>query len=104
MDALGIKLDKEALPPAILDENAIIRLAGAFKIKMEAVTTEADLLPEYPSPSIAVLKNGSFAVIGRCDGKRAVLFDPLINKPKVVKNEELAELWSGRLLFAKKIT
>ncbi len=102
MDALGIKLDKEALPPAILDENAIIRLAGAFKIKMEAVTTEADLLPEYPSPSIAVLKNGSFAVIGRCDGKRAVLFDPLINKPKVVKNEELAELWSGRLLFAKK--
>jgi len=103
MDSLGIKLTKEETSShSIMDENSIIRLAGVFKIKLESVDTEAELLPEFPSPSIAVLKNGNFAVIGRCDGKRAVVFDPVINKPKVVKNEELSEIWSGRLIYAKK--
>ncbi len=92
-DSLGVKLDKsklpkEASPHAILDESSLIKIAGFFKINLEVSNTEPEALPEYPSPSIAVLKNGNFAVIGRCDGKRAVVFDPVINKPKVVKNED----------------
>jgi len=108
-DSLGIKIDKNKIPAELksavdeanLNENSIIKLAEYFKINLEAVTTEAELLPEYHSPSIAVLNDGHFVVIGRCDGKWAVIFDPLINKPKVTKNEALIEIWSGRLIFAK---
>ena len=77
----------------------MLRAAKEQKLKARAVTTNWRRLDKTPLPAIAERKDGSFFILGRVGDEKALIQDPIINRPQVLSRAEFEDQWSGRLVL-----
>ena len=53
-------------------------------------------------PALAVLKDGSYLVLGKIGEDKVLVQAPLEPRPRVLKREELEAVWGGRLVLMSK--
>ena len=55
-----------------------------------------------PLPAIAVLRNGSFLLLGKVTGDMAIVLAPHAERPTLMTRDQFEAVWDGRLISVKK--
>ena len=55
-----------------------------------------------PLPAIAVLRNGSFLLLGKVTGDTAIVLAPHAERPTLMTRDQFEAVWDGRLVSVKK--
>lgn len=80
----------------------ILRCAKDHGLKASTFTTKWARLTKMPMPALAVLKDGSFLLLGKVGDDKALVQEPLEARPKLMKREELEAVWGGRVILMTK--
>lgn len=98
-DALRHQLGKSASEP--LRPEDLLLAAKHLGLKAKLTTTTTERLPLTPLPALALLNDGSVAVLAQCDGRRVLLqsFASGDSRPMIQPLEAFAAQWSGRLIL-----
>jgi subfamily B ATP-binding cassette protein HlyB/CyaB len=80
----------------------MLRCAKDYGLKASTFTTKWSRLDRTPMPALAVLKDGSYLVLGRIGEDKVLVQTPLEPRPRVLKREELEAVWGGRLVLMSK--
>ena len=97
--ALARELTGEHIEP-----GQIVRLFGHLELKSRFVDTSIERLSKTPLPALAVMKNGSYCVIGKVAEGKVVLQDPVSGKVLMPLLEEFGREWAGRLILVTRRT
>ena len=77
----------------------MLRCAKDLGLKARVFTTNWKRLADTPLPGIAVLKDGSFLVIGRVGDGKIIVQAPTAPRPQLLSEEEFTALWDGRIVL-----
>src|SRR6267142_7113272 len=77
----------------------VLRCAKQFKLKARALSTAWERLAETPLPALAECRDGSFVILGKVVGDKALIHDPKVGRPQLLTREEFEARWSGRLVL-----
>jgi len=80
----------------------VLAAAKGMGLKAKMRTIAPPQLPDQPIPSIAILKDGQYVVIGRCDQNTIIVLDNVTQRPHTVPVEGFFQTWSGRLISVKR--
>ena len=80
----------------------ILRCAKDHGLKASTFTTKWARLTKMPMPALAVLKDGSFLLLGKVGDDKALVQEPLEPRPRLMKRAELEAVWGGRLVLMTK--
>jgi hypothetical protein len=101
--ALLHRLGLPAAEPATCDD--LLLAAKTLGLKARRVRTTAERLPLTPLPALALMRDGSFAVLAQCDGRRVLLqrFGQAAvgtgERPVVEALAAFEAAWSGELIL-----
>jgi subfamily B ATP-binding cassette protein HlyB/CyaB len=84
---------------AAIGATEMLRSAKEFGLKARLVTTDWRSMAKTPLPAIAERRDGSFVVVGRCSETDALIQDPTVGRPQLVKRADFESAWTGRLLL-----
>src|ERR1700738_1775417 len=59
-------------------------------------------LPKHHLPGIAVLRNGSFLLLGKVTGETAIVLAPRAARPSLMTRAEFEAVWDNRLVLIRK--
>lgn len=78
-------------------------LLAAKKLGLKAKSARSSLsrLSHTPLPAIASDRDGRFFIIARLDEGKALIHDPLAQRPEVLSFEELETRWNGELILLR---
>jgi subfamily B ATP-binding cassette protein HlyB/CyaB len=78
-------------------------LLAAKKLGLKAKSARSSLsrLSHTPLPAIATDSDGRFFIIARLDDGKALIHDPLAQRPEVLSLEELEARWTGELILIR---
>ena len=78
-------------------------LLAAKKLGLKAKSARSSLsrLSHTPLPAIASDRDGRFFIIARLDEGKALIHDPLAQRPEVLSFEELESRWNGELILLR---
>lgn len=79
----------------------ILLAARALGLKAKPARSLAERLPHCPLPAIALDHDGHFFIIARIDGDKALIHDPVAQRPEVIDLSPLSARWSGELLLIR---
>ena len=79
--------------------DAILRAAKRLGIKARRERTSPQRLEKATLPAIALLKDGTFALLARAAPDRVLLQDLLTGRPAVEQRAAFDERWSGELIL-----
>lgn len=101
MQHLQVKVLQEELesPGGEVSLNVIAGWAKKNKFQTRICHTDVAGLQAVPIPAIAVMRNGSFVVVGWNDETNVFVLDPSEEKPQSQSKEEFAKEWTGELLL-----
>ena len=103
--ALGIAPEKDFAPAeiaALADQDAIIKqMAKKLKLKIKTVHMTIEEVAEAV-PAVARMKDGSYLVIGKNNGRMILVYQPATGKPETISLEEFQSQWSGECICLKK--
>ncbi|KPB38262.1 hypothetical protein ALP12_04092 [Pseudomonas savastanoi pv. phaseolicola] len=88
-------------PDQCLSQDSLLLAARKLGLKAKAAKTTAERLDRTPLPAIAADNNGGFFIIARLDQGKALIHDPLAQRPEVVTFEALQARWTGQLLLIR---
>lgn len=75
-------------------------LAGKqLGLKAKFVRSKVERLEHTPLPAIAASQDGRFFIIARLDDDKALIHDPLVQRPEVLSFDELQVRWTGELML-----
>lgn len=77
----------------------ILRSAKRLGLKARIIKSRWDRLSGTPLPAMAQAKNGRWFILARISQDKALIHDPLEQKPLSIAREQLQELWTGRLIL-----
>ena len=80
----------------------MLRCAKDYGLKASTFTTKWSRLARTPMPALAVLKDGSYLVLGKIGDDKVLVQAPLETRARVLKREELEAVWGGRLVLMTK--
>jgi subfamily B ATP-binding cassette protein HlyB/CyaB len=80
----------------------MLRCAKDYGLKARTFTTNWRRLATTPMPALAVLKDGSFLLLGKIGDDRLLVQAPLEPRPRELKRKDLEEIWDGRLVLMTK--
>ncbi len=99
----GIGADAEQLRHRFgtgqIGAQEMLRCARDFGLKARAYRTSWERLATTPLPGIAVLRDGSFLLLGKIGGEEAVVQSPMEARPRLMKRVELEAVWDGQLIL-----
>jgi subfamily B ATP-binding cassette protein HlyB/CyaB len=99
----GIGADAEQLRHRFgtgqIGAQEMLRCAKDFGLKARAYRTSWERLATTPLPGIAVLRDGSFLLLGKIGGEEAVVQSPMEARPRLMKRVELEAVWDGQLIL-----
>ena len=109
----GLAVDAKALAHRFapgakgLSDSDLLRAAREFGLKARWVTSDWQKLSKTPLPAIAETKDGQFCILAKvaeneAQDARALMHDPIENRPVALTRAELEKHWSGRLLLMTK--
>jgi subfamily B ATP-binding cassette protein HlyB/CyaB len=98
-EALRHQLGKSASQPLQCDD--LLLAAKQLGLKAKLSTSSVDRLSLVPLPALALMHDGSVAVLAQCDGRRVLLqsFTAGEGRPLIEPVEAFAAQWSGRLIL-----
>ncbi|WP_460731667.1 type I secretion system permease/ATPase [Lysobacter tyrosinilyticus] len=76
----------------------LLRLAKRLEVKARLVKARASSLTSYPLPAIACLSDGRYTLLLKADDERALLFDPIEQRPVTVPIGEFEASFAGQLI------
>jgi subfamily B ATP-binding cassette protein HlyB/CyaB len=85
-----------------LSDTDLLRAAKHLGLKAGIVKTTWDKLPGTPSPAMAKRTDGRYVVLGKIDGDKALVQDPVEGRPLVLSREQFEAGWTGELLLFTK--
>ena len=88
-------------PDQCLSQDSLLLAARKLGLKAKAAKTTTERLDRTPLPAIAADNNGGFFIIARLDQGKALIHDPLAQRPEVVTFEALQARWNGQLLLIR---
>ncbi|MFG1379148.1 cysteine peptidase family C39 domain-containing protein [Xanthobacter autotrophicus] len=77
----------------------MLRAARALGLKARMVSSNWARLAKAPLPAIAQRKDGTFVVLAKVAGDKALIQDPLSGRPEQIERAHLEADWTGRLLL-----
>jgi subfamily B ATP-binding cassette protein HlyB/CyaB len=77
----------------------MLRCAHQLGLKARESRTRWDRLPRTPLPGIAVLRDGSFLLLGRASEDKILVQVPDQPRPQLMTRAELEAVWDGRLVL-----
>jgi len=77
----------------------MLRCAKEFGLKARVITTSWSRLAKTPLPAIAVLRDGSFLLLGKAGEDKVLVQSPLSPRPMLMTREEFESVWDGRLVL-----
>jgi subfamily B ATP-binding cassette protein HlyB/CyaB len=77
----------------------MLRCSKELGLKSRAFMTNWKRLAKTPMPALAVLRDGSFLVLGKVGDDKILVQSPLAARPSVMKREELEKVWDGQLVL-----
>jgi subfamily B ATP-binding cassette protein HlyB/CyaB len=79
--------------------SEILRCAKELKLKARAVSVNWAKLANIPLPALVECRDGSFLILGKIVGDKALIQDPKIGRPQLISKDEFETRWSGRLVL-----
>src|SRR5258708_3915610 len=76
----------------------MLRCAKELGLKARAYKTNWKRLASTPMPSIAVLRDGDFIVVGKVGEDKAIVQSPQSPRPSLMTRAELEAVWDGQLV------
>ena len=77
----------------------MLRCAKDYGLKARAFSTSWGRLAKTPLPALAVLKDGSFLLLGKVGDDKALVQTPLEPRPRVMSREDLEAVWGGDIVL-----
>ena len=77
----------------------MLRCAKEFGLKAKLYRTSWVRLAATPLPGIAILRDGSFLLLGKADAEKAIIQSPTETRPRMVTRADLTALWDGQLIL-----
>jgi subfamily B ATP-binding cassette protein HlyB/CyaB len=77
----------------------MLRCAKEMDLKARVLSTEWDRLAKTPLPGIAMLRDGSFLILGRAAPDKVLVQRPAEQRPETMTREEFEAIWSGGLIL-----
>src|SRR3990167_7928816 len=77
----------------------LLLAAKQLGLKAKFVRSKVERLEHTPLPAIAASQDGRFFIIARLDDGKALIHDPLVQRPEVLSFEELQVRWTGELML-----
>jgi ATP-binding cassette, subfamily B, bacterial HlyB/CyaB len=77
----------------------MLRCAKDLGLKARSFRTTWERLSNTPLPGIAVLRDGSFFLLGKAGGDEAIIQSPVEPRPRLIKRAELEAVWDGQLVL-----
>jgi subfamily B ATP-binding cassette protein HlyB/CyaB len=77
----------------------MLRCAKELDLKARALSTSWERLTTTPLPGIAVLRDGSFLILGRAAPDKVLVQRPMEQRPETMTREEFEAIWSGGLIL-----
>ena len=81
------------------DADRILLGARRLGLKAKRVRTKPSRLEQTPLPAVALAKDGRFFVLARVSDQGALIQHPGKGPAQRISREDLAELWSGKLIL-----
>ncbi|WP_378950747.1 peptidase domain-containing ABC transporter [Pelosinus sp. sgz500959] len=103
--ALGVMVDEETVrrtynhSDKIMDSKDLLQTAKSLKLKAYQRFVKPEELSNQPIPAIVLMQDGSYMVIGRCEDRKIILFDPKARLSQTAAVEEFVKQWSGQLII-----
>lgn len=81
----------------------LLLAAKHLGLQAKPVKVGPERLDKTPLPAMAVDVNGGYFILARINGERALIHDPLVERPQSISRTELLARWAGELvLFASR--
>jgi subfamily B ATP-binding cassette protein HlyB/CyaB len=96
VDAAQIRHSVGAVPIGISD---MLRYAKRTGLKARCYSTTYERLARTPLPSIAVLRDGGFLLLGKVGDGKVLVQSPRQPRPQLMSQAELEEVWDGRVVL-----
>ena len=80
----------------------MLRCAKGFNLKARCLKTTWERLASTPLPGIAVLRDGSFLLLGKAGDDKIIVQAPDGQRPAMMTRAELEAVWDGRLVLMTK--
>jgi subfamily B ATP-binding cassette protein HlyB/CyaB len=77
----------------------ILRCARDLGLKARAYRSKWDRLATTPLPGIAVLRDGSFLLLGKAGEDKVIVQFPAESRPRMMTQAELEAIWDGELIL-----
>jgi subfamily B ATP-binding cassette protein HlyB/CyaB len=77
----------------------ILRCARDLGLKARAYRSKWDRLATTPLPGIAVLRDGSFLLLGKAGEDKVIVQFPAESRPRMMTQAELEAIWGGELIL-----
>jgi subfamily B ATP-binding cassette protein HlyB/CyaB len=77
----------------------MLRCAKDYGLKARAFNSDWRRLAKMPMPALAVLKDGSFLLLGKVGDDKLLVQVPTEPRPKMMTREELQAVWGGRVVL-----
>ncbi|WP_456706237.1 type I secretion system permease/ATPase [Bradyrhizobium sp. USDA 4452] len=84
---------------ARLGVTEILRCAKEFGLKARVQRTSWDRLAVTPLPGIALLRDGSFLILGKLIDGKLLVQRPLSPRPETLSQAQLEAIWDGGLIL-----
>jgi subfamily B ATP-binding cassette protein HlyB/CyaB len=99
----GIGADPEQLRHRLAAEQVgvpeMLLCAKDLGLKARIYRTGWEQLGKTPLPGIAVLRDGSFLLLGKVGGEEAIVQSPTEPRPQLMTRTDLEAIWSGQLVL-----
>ncbi|WP_024516053.1 type I secretion system permease/ATPase [Bradyrhizobium sp. Tv2a-2] len=77
----------------------MLRCAKEMDLKARVLSTNWDRLEKTPLPGIAILRDGSFLILGRAASDKVLVQRPTEQRPETMTRDEFEAIWSGGLIL-----
>jgi len=82
------------------DEFSLLRAARNLGLKARIINQPLDRVDRVALPALALRDDGPSFIVAKIDGKRALIHDPVLGRPRVLSEDEFGSLYERRLLVA----
>lgn len=79
----------------------LLLAAKRLGLKAKPARSKVERLVHTPLPAIAASTDGRFFIVARIDDGKALIHDPLAQRPEVLSFEDLAARWTGELILIR---
>jgi subfamily B ATP-binding cassette protein HlyB/CyaB len=80
----------------------ILRTSKELGLKSRVVGSHWTRVAKSPLPAIAATKEGGFFILAKVAEDKALIHDPIENRPVTMSRAELEAVWNGKLIFIAK--